>query len=395
MQKLDNKPILLPDANVILPDGNVEPRSLLLEDGRIKRISEAPITLSFATQIRVDGLTLLPGFIDIHIHGAKGVDTMTASAEDLHRVSQFLAEQGVTAWLPTLVPGSDSENAHAITAIEGLMGQQERGQAVARAIGVHYEGPFVNPDQCGALRKQFFRTYEAGSALESLPVPKAEGAVRMTTLAPEVAGGIDLIRDLRKRGWIVSIGHTRAGIDVLERAREAGARHITHFLNAMPSLHHRSPGPVGWALMRDDVTLDIIADGVHVDPLVVQLVLRSKGVQRVALISDAVAPTGLGDGEYHLWDETITVSEGRTRNERGSIAGSVISLLDAFRLVRSFGIGGMDLARLTSSNAAEILGIESDYGSIAEGKRADLVGIDDSGKVKLTIVGGRVAFQEQ
>jgi N-acetylglucosamine-6-phosphate deacetylase len=395
MENSDNKPILLNEAKVILPDGDVGSRSLLLEDGLITRITERPITQASVTKVKVDGLTVLPGFIDIHIHGAVGVDTMTATAEDLRRVSQFLAAQGVTAWLPTLVPGSDSENANAINAIDDLMAQQERGPAVARAIGVHYEGPFVNPDQCGALRKQFFRTYKGDSDLDSLPVPKADGAVRMTTLAPEVQGGIDLIRNLRKREWIVSIGHTKAGIDVLERAREAGARHITHFMNAMPSLHHRSPGPVGWALMRDDVTLDIIADGVHVDPLVVQLVLRSKGVQRVALISDAVAPAGLGDGEYHLWDETITVSEGRTRNERGSIAGSVISLLDARRLVRSFGLADVDLARLTSTNAAEVLGIESDYGSIAEGKRADLVGIDDSGSVKLTIVGGRVAFERQ
>ena len=393
MENSDNKPILLHDATVILPDG-VGSRSLLIEDGLIARISPAPITHVSANKVNVDGLTLLPGFIDIHIHGAKGVDTMNADGEDLHHVSEFLAQQGVTAWLPTLVPGSDNENARAIKAIDDLMVQQERGPALARAIGVHYEGPFVNPDQCGALRKQFFRTYKGESDLTSMPVPQSEGALLITTLAPEVQGGIELIRDLRKRGWIVSIGHTKAGIEVLERAREAGACHMTHFLNAMPSLHHRSPGPVGWALMRDDITLDIIADGVHVDPLVLQLVMRCKGVQRVALISDAIAATGLGDGEYRLWGETITVDEGRTRNERGSIAGSVISLHDAMQLVRLFGVADADLAGLTSTNAARLLGIDASYGSIAEGKRADIVGIDDSGRVRLTIIGGRIAFQQ-
>jgi len=392
MENLDHKPVLLPGANVVLPEGTIERRSLLLEDGLISRISEESIAIGSADTLSVDGLTILPGFIDVHIHGAKGVDTMTATAEDLHRVSQFLAHEGVTAWLPTLVPGSDRDNERAVAAIDGLMAAQESRLSGARAIGVHYEGPFLNPDQCGALRKQFFRTYNSDSDLQSLPVPTAEDAVRMTTLAPEVEGGIDLVRDLCKRGWVVSIGHTKAGIDVLERAREAGARHLTHFLNAMPSLHHRSPGPVGWALMHDDITVDIIADGVHVDPLILQLVLRCKSSKRVALISDAVAPTGLGDGDYRVWDETITVSQGRTRNERGSIAGSVISLNDAARLVRSLGVADVDLARLTSTNAAELLGIDNSYGSIAEGKRADLVAVDKSGDVKLTIVGGGIAF---
>lgn len=392
MENSEKRSILLLNAKVILPEGNIERRSLLLEEGLIARISEEPITAPSATKLQVDGLTLLPGFIDIHIHGAKGVDTMTASAEDLHRVSQFLAQEGVTAWLPTLVPGSDRDNERAVAAIDVLMADQESRAAGARAIGVHYEGPFVNPEQCGALRKQFFRTFAGDSDLESLPVPKAEDAVRMTTLAPEVEGGIELIRDLRRRGWVVSIGHTKADVGVLERAFQAGARHLTHFLNAMPSLHHRAAGPVGWALMHDDVTVDIIADGVHVDPLVLQLVLRCKGARRVALISDAVAPTGLGDGEYRIWDERITVSEGRTRNERGSIAGSVISLSDALRLVRSLGVADADLARLTSTNAAHLLGIDENYGSIAEGKRADLVAVGGSGEVKLTIVGGRIAF---
>lgn len=370
----------------------MERRSLLLDEGLIARISDESIAAPSASRIEVEGLTLLPGFIDVHIHGAKGVDTMSATAEDLHRVSLFLAHNGVTAWLPTLVPGSDEDNQRAVAAIEELMSNQEAKPAAARAIGVHYEGPYVNPDQCGALRKQFFRTYNGESDLQSMPVLKAEDAVRMTTLAPEIEGGIDLVRDLSKRGWVVSIGHTKAGLDVLERAQAAGARHITHFLNAMPSLHHRSPGPVGWALMRDDVTVDIIADGIHVDPLVLQIVLRCKSVRRVTLISDAVAPAGLGDGEYHLWDETISVSEGRTRNERGSIAGSVISLNDAVQLVRSLGFSEVDIARLASTNAAELLGIDGTYGSFGEGKRADVIGVDRSGNVKLTIVGGRVAF---
>src|SRR3712207_774846 len=142
----------------------------------------------------------------------------------------------------------------------------------------------------------------------------------MMTLAPEVEGGVALVEELTRRGWVVSVGHTRAEVELLERARAAGARHMTHFLNAMPQLHHREPGPVGFGLTREDVTVDLIADGVHSDPLMLRLVVRCKTPDGISLISDAVAPAGLGDGEYRVWGETIRVERGRTRNERGSIA---------------------------------------------------------------------------
>src|SRR3712207_4231248 len=179
----------------------------------------------------------------------------------------------------------------------------------------------------------------------------------MMTLAPEVEGGVELVGELTRRGWVVSVGHTRADISILERARAAGARHMTHFLNAMSPLHHRAPGPVGWGLTTDDVTVDFIADGVHSDPLLLKVVLRCKTTRRVSLISDAVAPAGLGDGEFRVWGETITVSGGRTSNERGSIAGSVITMLDAVRLVSALGAPAHEVARMASLNPAPLLGL--------------------------------------
>jgi N-acetylglucosamine-6-phosphate deacetylase len=164
-------------------------------------------------------------------------------------------------------------------------------------------------------------------------------------------------------------------------------------MNAMPPLHHRAPGPVGWGLLRTDVTCDLIADGVHLDPLMLRIVLRSKTAERVALISDAVAPAGLGDGEYDIWGETISVVEGRTRNARGSIAGSVITMRDAVLMMRSLDVPAEDVARMASSNPARLLGVDDDCGSIEEGKRADLVALDGDGGVRLTLVGGRTAFE--
>jgi N-acetylglucosamine-6-phosphate deacetylase len=168
---------------------------------------------------------------------------------------------------------------------------------------------------------------------------------------------------------------------------------MTHFMNAMPPLHHRSPGPVGWGLMRDDVTVDVIADGVHVGPSVLQLILKIKNRDGIALISDAIAAAGLGDGDYEIWGETITVKDGRTRNARGSIAGSVITMLDAVRLWLSLGVSEVDVARMASLNPARLLRIDKEFGSIEEGKRADMVALDGQGHVQLAIVGGRIAFQ--
>ncbi len=263
--------------------------------------------------------------------------------------------------------------------------------AAARAVGLHYEGPFVNERQCGALRTAYFQTFARGDELDELPTLGVEGAAHMITLAPEVEGGVALVGELVRRGWVVSVGHTRAGLETFESARAAGARHMTHFLNAMSPLHHREPGPVGWGLLQDDVTVDLIADGVHSDPLMLRLVLRCKTPERVTLISDAVAPAGLGDGEYRVWGETITVAGGRTRNERGSIAGSVISMLDAARRVRALGLSEPDLARVASLNPARLLRLEHLCGSIEEGKRADLTALDAEGRVRLTLVGGRIA----
>jgi N-acetylglucosamine-6-phosphate deacetylase len=219
-----------------------------------------------------------------------------------------------------------------------------------------------------------------------------DGAVHMMTVAPEIDGGIELVNELAKRGWIVSIGHTRATADVLDQALAAGAWHMTHFMNAMTPLHHRAPGPVGWGLMHDEVSCDLIADGIHLDRSILKLILRNKSAQRVSLISDAIAATGLGDGEYKIWGEPIAVKNGRTQNTKGSIAGSVITMLDAVRLMSALGFSENELAQMSSLNPARLLGIHHDCGSIEAGKRADLVVLDEEKNVRLTIIGGEIAF---
>lgn len=375
--------LVLENARIILPDREIEAGSVVVDRGLIASITDGPNDTKAKT-LDLTGLTLLPGFIDVHIHGAVGIDTLDASAEQLGEVAEFLATQGVTSWLPTLVPASDEQFSRALSEIAKSMNLATG----ARVLGVHYEGPFVNSAQCGALHKEYFKTYSGPEDLACLG--SLDDAVRMLTLAPEIVGGVELVRELKRRGWVISIGHTRADLQVLDKACDAGARHMTHFMNAMPPLHHRAPGPVAWGLSREDVTFDLIADGIHLDPFMLRLLMKVKGVSGITLISDAIAAAGRGDGDYQIWGETISVKNGRTANASGSIAGSVISMLDALRLMRSLGVTNVDLARMASGNPARLLGVEHVCGSIEPGKRADLVALDEKGNVKLTMIGGQI-----
>jgi N-acetylglucosamine-6-phosphate deacetylase len=167
---------------------------------------------------------------------------------------------------------------------------------------------------------------------------------------------------------------------------------MTHFMNAMPPLHHRNPGPIAWGLSRDDITFDLVADGIHLDPFMLRLLVKIKGVRGISLISDAIAAAGKGDGDYHIWGETISVKNGRTANASGSIAGSVISMLDAVRVMRSVGFSWVEIAQMASFNPAHLLGLSYECGSIELGKRADLVALDPDGHVLLTLVAGRIAI---
>ena len=373
---------LLSNAKLIGADG----ASIVVADGLIAEIPAG--TGAGTDSFDCSGLTLMPGFVDVHIHGAMGVDVNVADVDGLLEIGRFLARNGVTSWLPTLVPDSDDNYALVIAAIDRLMEIQDN-EPVARALGVHYEGVFANEKMCGALRPQYFKKFPANQLSE---LPKLNRGVHMTTYAPEVEGGIGLTRELVRQGWIASIGHTKADVRTLEKAFDSGARHLTHFYNAMTGLHHRNVGVVGWALTQPDVTFDIIADGIHVHPSMLAFACRAKGTENVSLISDSISAAGMGDGEFEIWDEKISVVNGRTQNERGSIAGSVISIHDAVKRMRSLGFSDVEVSRMASGNPARLIGLQDELGSLLVGQRADIVALDDAGDVKLAFVGGRLVF---
>ncbi len=357
-----------------------------IENGVIHSISDEPSSNIRLEAVNLDGCMLFPGFVDLHTHGAVGVDVNTSDAEGLLKVAAFLAQHGVTSWVPTLVPDSDANYRRVIDEIDRLMDLQ-RGRPVAQAVGVHYEGVFANKKMCGALRPEYFKSFHGNEVGE---LPRLKSGVHMMTLAPEVEGGIELVEELVRQGWVVSIGHTAASVNRLDAAFAAGARHMTHFFNAMTPVHHRDMGAAGWGLAKERVTFDIIADGVHVHPEMVKLACRAKLPENVSLISDSVAPTGLGDGEFELWGETVRVENGRTQNARGSIAGSVCTMLDCVRTIRSLGFDDVDVAKMSSTNPARLLGLDKMTGSIEVGKAADLVAIDQNGNIRMTMIKGVV-----
>ncbi|GIU80982.1 MAG: N-acetylglucosamine-6-phosphate deacetylase [Acidobacteria bacterium] len=375
--------LVLKNAYFVLPDRVTTDLDVLIENGRIADIGS---NLTASKQLDCKGLTILPGFIDIHNHGAIGIDVNEADVAGLYNIGRFLASQGVTSWLPTIVPDRDEVYQRIIASIDELMSFQE-GEPIAKIVGVHYEGIFANKQMCGALRPEFFRAF-SGNELESLP--RLKNGIHLMTLAPEIQGGIDLTRKLRQSGWIPLIGHTKADSKTLDAAFEAGARHLTHFFNAMTGLHHRELGVVGWGLTKDEVTFDIIADGVHVAPQILHLACRTKTPEKVLLISDSVAPTGLGDGTFQLWGGKISVENKRTKNEQGNIAGSVITMHDAFKNVVSLGFSLVEASIMASANPAKLLGLQDEIGAIKIGSKADLIALNKRGERTFTMLDGKI-----
>ena len=379
---------LLKNATVILSEDKLENTQLFIENKFISEVTQRNNNFAADEEIDLAGASVFAGFIDVHIHGAVGVDTNVADVNDFYKMAKFLAENGVTTWLPTFVPDADYNYERGIAAIDELM-KIQANEPIAQIVGVHYEGIFANEKMCGALRPEYFKTLKNGDEISQ--IPRLKKGVHLTTLAPEIENGIETIERLVSENWIVSIGHTKAETEILDEAFSAGAKHLTHFYNAMTALHHRNVGVVGWALTNKDVTFDIIADGVHVHPEMLKFAARTKTPDKVSLISDSVLPTGLGDGEFEIWNEQISVVNGKTQNERGSIAGSVIKMLDAVKMMLKLGFTPSEVSKMASRNPAKLLGIDKNYGSIEVGKRADLVALDDDGSVKFVMIGGKIA----
>jgi len=382
--------LLVHNARVVLPDSIIH-GGVLVRDGRIAQVFSQPDKpAGFGANETNDASEryLAPGFIDIHIHGSAGIDAQDTDQSGLGSLSAFLSGKGVIGYYPTFVPADSDDVAAALRTIELYTADRDAEPHKARILGVHFEGPFVSMQRCGALHTAHFRTYRGDprsldlfTAPGSHPTAGRSVPTRLMTVAPEVDGAIDLIGELTSRGVRCFIGHTTADPEALDRAAGVGARHITHFPNALDPLHHRKPGAVAWGLVRQDVTMDCIADFHHIDPLMIRLMYQVKGAAMLGLISDAIKPAGLGDGSYEVWGDRIAVTGGRTSlvaqsampADQRTIAGSVVTLDQCVKNVVGLGVPIYEAVRMASLTPARAAGIQGDYGSIEVGKRADLI----------------------
>ena len=329
-----------------------------------------------------------PGLIDVHTHGANGVEAVSATATDLARLSAFYATRGVTGYLATLGGSLDRLTAGLVTVGRYVNDGHLHG---ARCLGIHLEGPFLNPELPGAFQPGSLLPPSL-TILEQL-VAASGDTIRLITLAPELPGADELIRWAVTRGIRCSAGHTSATTHDIDRAIELGLTGVTHTCNAMPPFHHRAPGTLGAVLFAHELTLELIADGIHLHPDTVRMIAAAAGPQRIALITDSVSAAGLPDGQYHLEEQHVTVAHDSARLADGTLAGGC-STLD--RVVDNFeawtGVSrGVALA-CGSLVSARHLGVPR--GIIAPGTIADLAGFDDHG-VAWTMVEGQIVFQRR
>jgi N-acetylglucosamine-6-phosphate deacetylase len=335
-------------------------------------------------------LTLVPGFVDVHIHGSGG-DTAMAGPEAIARISAFIARFGVTSWLPTLTFSAPPNVS--LELICWCVESIRQPAAGAEPVGLHLEGPFLNSTRPGALRSDFFRS-PTTSELDQLLDAGAD-CVRLMTVAPEVPGGLDVVRRLVARGVVASIGHSDASSDETAAAITAGVSHATHTFNAMRGFHQRDPGVVGAVLVSDAVRAELIADGIHVHPVAMAALIRAKGVGRVALITDAVAPAGLGDGDAEFDGRPIRIRDGRATLADGTIAGSVATFDAGLRrVVGECGVPLREAIAMASTTPARAIGVADRKGSLVGGHDADVVALDRDLRVRLTVARGEIVFRD-
>lgn len=376
------------NAHIVLEDGSIIKGDLLIENGRIKKIGkvdeEGLIELD-------DDKIIIPGFIDEHIHGAAGSDAMDGTKEDLAKIAGALASEGTTAFCATTMTQSMENIDKALSAVKDYM--CDNPESGARILGVHLEGPFISVKHVGAQPIEFvakplvetFKHYEEVSG----------NNIKLITMAVEVEGALELVKYLKSRNIVASIGHTDATYEDCKKAVEAGASNITHTYNAQKGLHHREVGTVGAAMLFDELNCEAICDGIHLSAPAIKLLWKNKPHDKFTLITDAMRAKHMPDGKSELGGQVVIVKNGEARLENGTLAGSVLKMNVAVKNVMKFlDLPLSDVVRYASENPARNLGVFDEMGSIKVGKLANLVVVDKDVNVFETIREGNVIFKK-
>lgn len=381
---MNNK--IIRHVKVHLPHQILPSATVWISNGKLKRIEptqELDKIESDAELIDGNGMWLIPGMIDVHIHGANGYDMMDGTEDSIQEVSRACAATGCTSFLATSVSSTIEDLMNMIRSVKSVIGREQG----ARIAGIHLEGPYLNPKRKGMQNEKYLRHPN----LEEMKYifQEAGSLIKMVTIAPELPGGLELISFLKEQGVVIAVAHSDATYEEAKLAFAAGASHVTHCFNGMRPIHHRDPGLIVAAFEEPHVSLQAIVDQVHLHPAIVRLMHRLKGPEGMVLITDALQAMGLGDGNYIFGGHHVTVSEGIARLADGTLASSTVTMNEALRLTEANGISMEDAVHMASTTPARILGL-SHKGKIEVGYDADLVLMDERYQVQWTMIEGKL-----
>jgi len=370
--------LLIHAARALTPMTEINDAGILIREDTIEAVGpRSGMTLpAGAQEIRATDKTAIPGFIDVHIHGAGGHDVMEGSSAALQAITRKISEFGTTSLIATTVTASTDETLRAVEGIAGYIAQQREAEDMrAEVLGIHFEGPFISKARRGVHPSEWIQLPSVETFSRFLKA--AAGNARILTIAPEVLGAAPCIDAAREAGLVVSIGHTDATYEQARAAIARGARSATHVYNAMRPFSHRDPGVIGAVLTSSEINAELIADGVHVEEAAMKLLLLAKGAAHVTLVSDGLSATGMPDGKYTLGGFEVTVSGGVCRNAEGTLAGSTLTLDRALRNIVALGTSLPDAVRMLTLNPASLLGIDFKKGSLRVGADADILLLDE------------------
>ncbi|KKO55555.1 N-acetylglucosamine-6-phosphate deacetylase [Paenibacillus sp. DMB20] len=374
------------NVRAVCQDQVIDPAVVWINNGYIEKIEAGCPPLEQVQDFGLidgKGMLLIPGMIDVHIHGANGYDMMDGTEQSVQQVSKACAASGCTSFLATSVSSTIEDLMAMIRSVKRVMGREE-GALIA---GLHLEGPYLNLKRKGMQNEKYLRHPDMDEIKKIYR--EAGDWIKMVTIAPELPGGTELIDFLQEHGTVVAVAHSDATYEEAKLAFTRGASHVTHCFNGMRPIHHRDPGLIVAAFEEEHVSLQAIVDNVHLHPAIVRMMHRVKGAHRMVLITDALQAMGLGDGIYTFGGHQVEVRGGIARLKDGTLASSTITMNKALQLTVELGISLTDAVRMAATTPADILG-NSHTGRIAPGCQADLVLLDDNFDVQWTMIQGRM-----
>jgi N-acetylglucosamine-6-phosphate deacetylase len=389
-----NKSLLITNIAVYHEGGIFEQGFIKIKAGKI--IDIGPVTDNAnqkADEIisLTPNFSLVPGFIDIHIHGVKGADTMDGTPSALSTMACSLPREGTTSFLATTITQS-SDQIEAALSNAATYSSTIKEEPAAEMLGIHLEGPFISPERAGAQPLSFIQ--EPDLSLFEKWQQLSGGLIKLVTMAPERENGLELLRYLTDSGVIASIGHSDASYHEIQEAISKGLSHVTHLYNGMRGFHHREPGVAGAALAHHELKVEMIVDGIHIHPAIVKSTYRTKGASEIILITDAMRAKGLKDGTYDLGGQKVQVSNQKALLSDGTLAGSILTMNDAIKnMIQYTGCSLQEITVMASENPAKQIGVWNQKGSITVGKDADLTILDQDLNVIFTLCNGKIAYQ--